>query len=123
MEAIMHTETGVRPIHDLIASDRVEGAPVRDAGGIRVGTIKRVMIEKATGSVAYAVLRVEASIEKEPTYLRISWPRLTYDRNLGAYRIDLVQGELGGAPGVSSPRTFDRIDRKWYWGIAENWQT
>ena len=42
--------------HSLIASDRVEGTPVRRSGGGKIGTIERLMIDKVGGSVAYAVL-------------------------------------------------------------------
>jgi PRC-barrel domain len=34
----------------------VEGTPVRRFDGTKVGTIERVMIDKVSGNVAYAVL-------------------------------------------------------------------
>ncbi len=34
----------------MIASDRVEGTPVRSTDGTRIGAIERVMIDKLTGS-------------------------------------------------------------------------
>ena len=42
--------------HRLIASDRVEGTAVRRSDGTKVGTIERLMIDKVSGKVAYAVL-------------------------------------------------------------------
>jgi hypothetical protein len=51
MEAFMQTDT-----HSLIASDRVEGTPVRRSSGEKIGTIERLMIDKLSGNVAYAVL-------------------------------------------------------------------
>ena len=36
----------VRETHSLIASDKVEGTPVRRSDGEKIGTIERVMIEK-----------------------------------------------------------------------------
>jgi hypothetical protein len=61
MEATMQTDTlqsesQSRQSHTLIASDRVEGTPVRRADGEKIGTIQRLMIDKLSGSVAYAVL-------------------------------------------------------------------
>jgi hypothetical protein len=50
----MATET--RETVDLISSDKVEGTAVYDANGERMGTIQRVMLEKRSGHVAYAVL-------------------------------------------------------------------
>lgn len=43
----------------LIESDRVEGTTVYDPGGNNIGSIKRLMIEKMSGRVAYAVMSFE----------------------------------------------------------------
>ena len=40
----------------LIASDRVEGTAVYDADRKRIGKVERLVIDKASGCVAYAVL-------------------------------------------------------------------
>jgi hypothetical protein len=40
----------------LIESDRVEGTTVCDPQGNNIGSIKRLMIEKISGHVAYAVM-------------------------------------------------------------------
>ena len=42
----MQTEATSWELHNLIASDRVEGTPVRSADGTMIGTIERVMIDK-----------------------------------------------------------------------------
>jgi hypothetical protein len=42
--------------HQLIASDRVEGTAVRRPNGDMVGHIERLMIDKVTGRVSYAIL-------------------------------------------------------------------
>ena len=45
----------------LIESDRVEGTAVYHLGGERIGTIKRLMIEKVSGQVVYAMIAFERS--------------------------------------------------------------
>ena len=45
-----------RETASLIASDKVEGTAVYDADGKRIGKIERLMIDKVTGKVAYAVM-------------------------------------------------------------------
>jgi hypothetical protein len=40
----------------LIESDRVEGTSVYDPDGNSIGSIKRLMIEKISGRVSYAVM-------------------------------------------------------------------
>ena len=42
--------------HQLIASDRVEGTAVRRPNGDMIGHIERLMIDKVTGKVSYAIL-------------------------------------------------------------------
>ena len=49
----MQTETTSRETRSLIASDRVEGTPVRCTDGTTLGTIERVMIDKLTGNIAW----------------------------------------------------------------------
>ncbi len=53
----MTVEVETRP-HQLIASDRVEGvgAAVRRPNGDMIGHIERLMIDKISGQVSYAVL-------------------------------------------------------------------
>ena len=43
--------------HPLVASDRVEAAVVYGPGGQKIGTIERLMVEKLSGTVAYAVVK------------------------------------------------------------------
>ena len=116
--------------HHLIASDRVEGTPVRNTDGTTIGTIDRVMIDKLTGNVAYAVLSFTGFVGVEQRRLPIPWRELTYDRKLAAYRLDLTEKELSALSHGSDIDWDDRsreIERhdddraKVYWGIAESW--
>ena len=43
--------------HTLIPSDHVETASVYGRGYEKIGTIERLMLEKKSGTVAYAVVR------------------------------------------------------------------
>ena len=49
-----------RETHDLIGSDKVEGTNVYRSNGDKIGQIERIMLEKATGKVAYAVIALAA---------------------------------------------------------------
>jgi hypothetical protein len=49
-------QQGVMTGKPLIESDRVEGTTVYDPQGNDIGSIKRLMIEKISGRVAYAVM-------------------------------------------------------------------
>jgi len=123
-------QTDATSAHDLIASDRVEGTPVRGTDGATIGTIERVMIDKLTGNVAYAVLSFNGFAGAGQRRLPIPWRQLTYDRKLAAYHLDFAENELSAMPQKSDIDWGDRgreIKRrdgdrlKAYWGIAESW--
>ena len=104
-------ETSSHKTHTLIASDRVEGTPVRRSDGEKVGTIERLMIDKLSGNVAYAVLTFGGFLGMGQKHLPIPWARLTYDRTLGAYHVELSDEELASAPSFESDKDFDWGDR------------
>jgi hypothetical protein len=132
MEAMMQRDATSWETHHLIASDRVEGTQVRNTDGSTIGTIERVMIDKITGNVAYAVLSFNGFGGMGKRHLPMPWSRLTYDRKLAAYHLDLTEKELSAMP-EGSDKDFDWGDRgreierhdndrlKVYWGIAESW--
>jgi hypothetical protein len=95
----------------LIESDRVEGTAVYDPSGNNIGTIKRLMIEKMSGHVAYAVMSFGGFMGMGGDEHAIPWSKLTYDPNLGGYRTDITEEQLKGAPAFSRDRNFDWTDR------------
>ncbi len=107
----LHSESQNRQSHTLIASDRVEGTPVRRADGEKIGTIQRLMIDKLSGSVAYAVLSFGGFLGMGQKHAPIPWARLNYDPTLGAYHLDLSNEELSGAPSIAADQEFDWGDR------------
>src|SRR2546428_10727575 len=102
MEATMQSDTSTGQSHNLIASDRVEGTPVRRANGEKIGTIQRLMIDKLSGSVAYAVLSFGGFLGMGQKHAPVPWARLKYDPTLGAYHLELSNEELSGAPSVAA---------------------
>jgi hypothetical protein len=88
---------GGRP-HQLIPSDRVEGTPVLRPNGDRIGTIKRVMIEKTSGRVHYAVMTFGGFLGIGHDYYPIPWPLLTYNEEAGGYELDIPEETLRNAP-------------------------
>ena len=107
----MQTDTSIRRPHTLIASDRVEGTPVRRSNGEKIGTIERLMIDKLSGNVAYAVLSFGGFLGMGQKHAPIPWARLSYDPTLAAYHLDLTQEEMLGAPSFAAGEEFDWGDR------------
>lgn len=84
----------------LIASDKVEGTAVNDRKGNKIGTIERVMIDKRSGKVAYAVMSFGGFLGVGERHHPLPWRLLDYDVNQAAYVIDLDRDMLEGAPMV-----------------------
>src|SRR4029078_9669496 len=82
----------------LIASDKVEGTKVRRPNGETVGEIMRVMIEKRTGQVAYAVMSFGGFLGIGSDFYPLPWDRLTYNPRLDAYELDITEEQLRKAP-------------------------
>jgi hypothetical protein len=47
----------------LIGSDKVDGTPAYGMDDRKIGTVQRVMLDKISGKVAYAVISLAASSE------------------------------------------------------------
>jgi sporulation protein YlmC with PRC-barrel domain len=90
----------------LIASDRVEGTAVYDANGKRIGKVEQLVIEKAAGRVAYAVLSFGGFLGIGADHYPIPWPMLDYDEQLGGYRVDITEEQLKKAPKIEQGESW-----------------
>ncbi len=87
-----------RPVHPFIESDRVEGTNVYSLDGDHIGTIKRLVIEKVSGQVMYAVTSLGKYFNLEREEHTIPWKRLRYDTGRNGYMTDITEAELRDAP-------------------------
>jgi sporulation protein YlmC with PRC-barrel domain len=93
--------TDSREAANLIGSDKVEGTAVYGADGNKIGKIERVMIDKLSGKVGYAVLSFGGFMGMGEDYYPVPWSMLKYDTNLGGYRANLTADQLEKAPKYS----------------------
>jgi hypothetical protein len=113
--------------HSLIASDRVEGAAVRRPNGDRIGHIERLMIDKVSGKVSYAILSFGGFLGMGASLLPLPWARLSYNRDMEAYQLDITDDELKRAPTFLADKDFDWGDRSQeielhrYYGVPPYW--
>ena len=91
----------------LIESDRVEGTTVYDPNGSNIGSIKRLMIEKISGRVAYAVMSFGGFLGMGEEEHAVPWNKLAYDTSLGGYRTDVTEQQLRGAPAFARDGNYD----------------
>ncbi len=103
--------TNVRETFSLIGSDKVENTPVYRSTGEQVGTIQRVMIDKLSGKVAYAVMSFGGFMGIGEDYYPLPWSVLTYNERLGGYEVNLTEQQLKGAPRYNQHETWDWNDR------------
>ena len=82
----------------LIASNKVEGTPVVDRNGTRIGTIDNFMVDKYTGRVAYAVMNFGGTFSFDSSLFPLPWPLLDYDEEKGGYVLGIDKEELADAP-------------------------
>ncbi len=83
---------------DLIASDRVRGTEVYNRGGEKLGSIDSILIDKVSGQVSYVVMSFGGFLGIGEKFHPLPWDVLTYDTQLGGYRVDLDRDQLEGAP-------------------------
>jgi len=114
----------------LIESDRVEGTKVYDPSDNHIGSIKRLMIDKISGKVAYAVMSFGGFLGIGDEEHAIPWNKLDYDPELGGFRTDITEQQLRGAPGFYRDRDYEWSDRArerelhdywsapYYWGVG-----
>ena len=101
--AIEQSEQG-----NLIGSDKVEGTAVYGSDGEQIGSIERVMIDKMSGKVSYAVLSFGGFLGIGDDHYPLPWQSLKYDTNLGGYRTGITESQLKGAPKYGN-------DNSWNW--------
>ncbi|WP_457090379.1 PRC-barrel domain-containing protein [Microvirga sp. P5_D2] len=86
----------------VIESDRVEGTAVFDLQGHRIGTIKRLLIEKVSGRMVYVDVTFGGFLGLGVHHHTIPWGKLSYDTGLHGYRTDITEEQIRGAPAFYS---------------------
>jgi hypothetical protein len=103
-----------REFGSLIGSDKVEGTAVFGPDETKIGSIERVMIDKVSGRVSYAVLGFGGFLGLGNDHYPLPWQSLKYDTRLGGYRTGVTEDQLRSAPKY-------RDDSDWNWtDVARN---
>jgi PRC-barrel domain len=95
----------------LIGSDKVEGTPVYGADDRHIGTVQRIMIDKISGKVAYAVVSFGGFLGIGEDYYPVPWPQMKYDTGISGYRLGVTEDQLRGAPKYDRYQEWDWSDR------------
>ncbi len=109
--------------HTLIPSDRVEGSTVYGRDGEKLGIIERLMLEKTTGAVAYAVVRHSGFLFSNTHHYPLQWTALKYNSDRGAYEADMTLEQMQSGVCELDGDAFDWGNRAppyappLYWGM------
>lgn len=93
-----------RSDHPLILSSRVNGTPVFDGSGERIGHVDDLSIERVSGEVVYAIMSFGGFLGIGEKFHPLPWALLKYDPEHGGYVVALDKAVLKGAP------NYDRVE-------------
>lgn len=119
-------DANIKETHDLIASDKVEGTKVYGADNKHIGSIERVIIEKRSGRVSYAVMSFGGFLGIGHDHYPIPWAKLSYDENLGGYRTDVTKDQVEKAPKYNDESSYEWSQENGrrvydYYGVPPYW--
>ena len=97
----------------LISADKVAGTSVYDPRGNHLGRVDTVMIDKVSGTVAYAVLSFGGFLGIGESHYPLPWRELKYDRRQDGYVVSITEERLKGAPNYAPGTRADWADRAW----------
>ncbi len=115
------------PAGKLIAAHKVQGASVYNTALEKLGTVEDIMIDKASGRIAYAILSFGGFLGIGDRYHPLPWEKLNYNTELGGYVVDIDRETLEGAPSYSDTKTAAWDDDAWgrdvyaHYGVPPFW--
>jgi hypothetical protein len=111
--------------HHLIASHRVEGAPVFGADGHKLGTIDDLMIDKASGRCVYALMAYDGFLGVGERFFPVPWSLLSYDERRHGYAVPFDRDDLEKGHAVDDKEIEDEIEWREavhaHYGAAPYW--
>lgn len=123
---IQNENPQIRETHDLVASDKVIGTKVYDRQGKHIGAIERIVLEKVSGRVAYAVLSFGGFLGIGEDYYPLPWSKLRYDEKLEGFRVDISKDQVEGAPRYRRDENYEWNTENGrrvydYYGVTPYW--
>ena len=107
--------------HALVPSDRVEGISVYGRDGEKIGTVERLMLDKMTGTVSYAVVKYQSFLGIDLHHYPVPWNSLKFNSVHKCYDADLTLVELRSGPSELDGEAFDWGDRSPFYQHPQYW--
>ncbi|MDR3533817.1 MAG: PRC-barrel domain-containing protein [Rhodopila sp.] len=115
------------PSAHLIAARQIQGTSVFSPALEKLGSVEDVMIDRASGRIAYAVLRFGGFLGIGDHYYPLPWEKLSYSPEMGGYITDIGRDVLQGAPSYPDEAAASWDDKAWsrdvyaYYGVRPFW--
>ena len=107
--------------HTLVPSDHVEGATVYGRDGKKIGTIERLMLDKLTGKIAYAVVHSGGFLSVDRHHYPVEWGSLHFNVTRKAFETSATLDELCCGPSELDGEDFDWGDRTHAYTHPQYW--
>jgi sporulation protein YlmC with PRC-barrel domain len=108
-------------VHSLVPSDSVEGTCVYGRNGEKIGTIERLMVNKLTGAVSYAVVKCSGFLGTDLHHYPVPWDSLRYSKEQKSYVADVTLEDLRSGPSELDGDAFDWGDRSLAYQHPQYW--
>lgn len=105
----------------LISADKVEGTPVYGADRDKIGTVQKLMIDKRSGRVSYAVLSVGGFLGLGDRHHPLPWGALSYDTDLDGYLVNVTRETVEQGPSYEEGTEPAWHDAEWRGGVNEHY--
>jgi hypothetical protein len=109
--------------HKLVPSDRVEGTPVARPDGEIIGAIERLMIDKVSGQIAYAVLKSRGFFGFGQIHVPVVWQALKYNPQRKSFEITIPETECCGETIADAGEDLDLGERPPVYRQPQYWAT
>lgn len=111
----------------LLSSSTLTGDTVKNPQGDKLGKIEDIMLDVASGRVAYAVLSFGGFLGMGDKLFAIPWKALSVDFDNHCCILDAPKEKLENAPGFDKDHWPEMADQRWaedlhqYYGVDPYW--
>ncbi|MBA4341778.1 MAG: photosystem reaction center subunit H [Methylibium sp.] len=119
----MYADSASGPGPALMGADTLLGNDVYNKDGEDLGDIKELMIDMASGKIAYAVLSFGGLLGMGDKLFAVPWTALTLDTSNKRFTLNVPKEALKDAPGFDKGRWPAMSDRTWASGVHKFYGT
>ena len=119
----MYANKDQGPGPQLMGANTLMGNDVFNKASEDLGDIKELMIDMASGRIAYAVLSFGGFLGMGGKLFAVPWAALTLDTENKRFALDVEKTRLSSAPGFDKDKWPNMADATWAKGIHDYYGT